>query len=169
MKARQRKATRIAACILLATCGLSIAACVALAHHAPLSATEVACVGSWTYLSPDSSSPTRIVYHFGSDRSVREEHFYLTSAYPDVPRITMRGQWRVDADGRMTVEPSTGISYVSDLLSKTLGDHFDNGKEGWARPILRRFYKITSVTNRGIQATAAGSGGTQIELKMEPL
>ena len=135
---------------------------------APLTPTEARCVGSWTYLSPDHAAKTRIVYRFGADRSVCEEHYYLTSAWPDVPRITMRGQWGVDASGRMTVEPSGGAAYLRDSLSGWLNEYLDDGRQAWPRPVLRRIYGVKSASTQGIQFEANRSGGGRTRITMTP-
>lgn len=126
---------------------------------APLTPTELRCVGSWAYLSPDHAGKTCIVYHFADDRSVREEHYYLTSAWPDVPRITMRGKWSIDASGRIVVEPNDGPAYVRDSISGWLDEYFDDGRQGWPRPALTRFFDVKSATHEGIQVETNLSGG----------
>jgi hypothetical protein len=163
MESRNESKNRFGLWTILA----GVIACVAVGitvfpRPAPLTATEAGCVGSWAYMSPDNAGTTCIVYHFASDRSVREEHYYLNSAWPTVPRITMLGKWSIDANSRMTIEPRGGISYVRDSMSGWLNEYFDDGREGWARPALTRFYDVQSVTNEAIQVEAnRGDGGRQ--------
>jgi hypothetical protein len=165
---RPRRRFRVLAFLVVAAIGLSISAAL-WKRPAPLNTTEAGCVGSWAYLSPDHRAPTQIVYHFHNDRNVVEEHFYLSSAYPTVPRLTFRGQWHIEPDGRLVVEPRTGLSYAGDAVSEFLGESLDNGRQGWPRPVLTRFYSIKSVTDQGIEVQAGKSGGGQVELIMKPL
>jgi hypothetical protein len=145
--------------VFVATFACAAAGALLLQRLDPLTPAELRCVGSWAYLSPDHAAKTRIVYHLAGDRSVREEHYYLTSAWPDVPRITMRGKWSIDSSGRMIVEPNDGISYVRDSVSGWLNEYFDNGRQSWPRPALRRIYDVKSVTSNGIHVETNRSGG----------
>ncbi len=160
---------RLGLVALVATLALCVSAYFATRpHFAALTATESLVVGSWVYLSPDHKGKTSIVYHFAADRRVREEHYYLTSASPTVPRITMVGQWSVDNDGRLTVEPDSGLSYARDFMSGWLNEYFDNGRQAWAKPILTRFYHVTSVASTGIQVDCSRSGGGKTSFAMLP-
>src|SRR4051812_6801482 len=95
-------------CVFAVACMASVATGLMLLKRPDaLSARERACVGSWAFISPDNAM-TRIVYQFDPDRRVREEHYYLSSATPGVPRITMLGQWHVEPDGRLIVESAGG-------------------------------------------------------------
>lgn len=145
-----------------------LAGAIVLQRTTPLTPTEVRCVGSWAFISPDHRGKTCIVYHLASDRSVQEEHYYLTSAWPDVPRITARGKWGIDANGRMKVEPNGGISYVRDVVSGWLNHCFDDGRQAWPRPALTRFYDVKSVTTKSIQMEANSSAGRRQDISMVP-
>ncbi len=145
--------------VVAATFACVTAVALILQRPDPLTPAELRCVGSWAYLSPDHAAKTRIVYHLAADRSVQEEHYYLTSAWPDVPRITMRGKWSIDSSGRLIVEPNDGISYVRDSVSGWLNEYFDNGRQSWPRPALRRIYDVKSVTSTGIHVETNRSGG----------
>jgi hypothetical protein len=145
-----------------------VAGAVVLQRPTPLTPTEVGCVGSWAFISPDHPGETCIVYHLAGDRSVREEHYYLTSAWPGVPRITTRGKWGIDANGRLTVEPNDGILYVRDLASGWLNHYFDDGRQAWPCPALTRFYDVKSVTRKGIQLEADRSAGGRTKITMAP-
>jgi hypothetical protein len=116
--------------------------------QSPLTELESRCVGSWEFTSPDNSS-TLIVYHFGKDRNVREEHYYLTSATPMVPRITMVGQWRVESDDRMVVERRGGLKGLGDSGSGLIRGVLNDDRR-LARPVSTRFYRIDSATARGL-------------------
>jgi hypothetical protein len=156
--------------VFAATIACVLAGALILQRPDPLTPAEQRSVGSWAYLSPDHAAKTRIVYHFAGDRSVREEHYYLTSAWPDVPRITMRGKWGIDATGRMIVEPNDGISYVRDSASGWLNEYFDDGRQSWPRPALRRIYDVKSVTSKGILVeTNRSGGGGRANVVMAPL
>jgi hypothetical protein len=137
---------------LIGMVGIGVACSVLLTvlawPQSPLTELEARCVGSWTFTSPDRSS-TIIVYHFGKDRNVREEHYYVTSATPTVPRIKMVGQWRVESNGRMVVERRGGLKGLGDsgsgLIRNVLGDD-----RRLAKPALTRFYRIDSATAQGL-------------------
>lgn len=123
----------------------------------PLSESEAACVGSWEYLSPDHDGPTLIAYHFRADRRVREEHYYLTSATPTVPRITMLGKWEVDRD-RLIVDRSRGVQGAVDQTSGLVRDALGDS-ERWARPVLTRFYKIKETATNSLTVECQRSEG----------
>jgi hypothetical protein len=137
-------------------------------YRAALTASESLLVGSWGYISPDHKGRTAVVYHFGANRHVREEHYYLTSASPTVPRTTMVGRWSVDKDNRLTVEPNSGLSYAGDSMCGWLNEYFDNGKQAWSRPILTRFYDVRSAASSGIQVDCNRSGGGRTSITMLP-
>jgi hypothetical protein len=137
-------------------------------HFAALNATESLMVGSWAFVSLDHKGKTIIVYHFAADRRIREEHYYLTSASPNVPRISMVGKWRVDTHGRLTVEPNSGFPYVRDSMSGWLNEYFDDGRQAWTQPILTRFYKVQSATSSGIQVDCNLSGGGPTSFTLLP-
>ena len=90
--------------------------CVVRQQPLNLNATETRCLGRWSFISPNDSTRL-IVYQFDSRRRVREEHYYLTSATPTIPRTTMLGQWRVESDGQLIVEPSAGVDGMLDASS----------------------------------------------------
>lgn len=137
-------------------------------HQAALTAAESSLVGSWAYISPDHKGRTAIIYHFDANRHVREEHYHLASASPTVPRTTMVGRWSVDKDYRLTVEPNSGLSYASDSMCGWLNEYFDNGKQAWSKPILTRFYDVTSAASSGIQVDCNRSGGGRTSITMLP-
>ncbi|MBD3673037.1 MAG: hypothetical protein HUJ26_05880 [Planctomycetaceae bacterium] len=137
-------------------------------HSASLTKAESAIVGSWAFISPNHKGKTVIVYHFDDDRHVREEHYHLTSAWPTVPRMTMVGKWSVDKDGRLTVEPDSGLPYMRASMSGWLNEFFDNGRQAWEKPILTRFYTIQLADSDGIQVDFPVSGGGQTSICMLP-
>ena len=142
------------ACVALVATGLML---LNRRGIAALSATERPCVGSWAFISPDNAT-TRVVYQFDPDRRVREEHFYLSSATPGVPRITMLGQWHVESDGRLIVEPAAGLTGLADKVKGIARDALDD--EGRIpRPILRRFYRLQGTTANQLTVTAGVGGG----------
>jgi hypothetical protein len=133
----------------------------------PLSETESACVGTWTYLSPDRPAQTRIVYYFHDDRRATEEHYYLTSATPHTPRIRFHGRWHVEHD-RLLVEPSRGIRgatvSASGVIREALGD-----SERWARPVLSRIYRIKTTEPAALMVECQRSGKNEtVQIVMEP-
>lgn len=136
-------------------------------RRTPLSELEAKCVGTWTYLSPDHSGVTRIVYHFHDDRRATEEHFYLTSATPKSPRITFHGTWSIDRDRRLVVEPSRGVRgatiRASGAIREALGD-----SERWARPVLTRFYQLKEAQAESLTVECQRSGKQEtVQLVME--
>ncbi len=154
---------------LAAALAFCVVACfVTRPYFVSLTAAERLMVGSWTYISPDHAAKTMIVYHFAADRRVLEEHYYLTSASPTIPRISMAGKWNVDQDGRLTVEPDSGLWYARDSLSGWLNEYFDDGRQAWVKPILTRFYRIKSANRHGIQVDCSRSGGGQTSISMLP-
>jgi hypothetical protein len=169
MELHKKKTDRLGLCAAVAAVMACVAACYAfVTRPALLTGTESRCVGSWAYICPDAPTKRCVVYHFAADRRVREEHYYLSSAWPTVPRITMVGRWSIDKDGRMTVEPDQGISYVGHTMSGWLNEYFDNGRQAWERPILTRFYDVKSATNTGIHVECSRSGGGHIQFTMLP-
>lgn len=157
---------------LAVTCGtlalLVLAYFATRPHQAVLTAPESRLVGSWAYISPDHKGRTAIVYYFGANRQVREEHYHLTSASPTVPRTTMVGRWSVDKDNRLTVEPNSGVAYAGDSMCGWLNEYFDNGEQAWSRPILTRIYDVRSATTSGIQVDWNRSGGGRTSVTMLP-
>ena len=107
-----------------------------------LSTTEQQYVGTWTFLSPEKPT-TRIVYHFDPHGQATEEHFYLTSATPDVPQLTMYGAWRVERDGQLVVEQSGGITGLANEASRQLRSMA--GRPSSQFRILRRTYRLTAM------------------------
>ncbi len=135
--------------------------------HKPLSPLEEACVGRWEFLSPDHQAPTLMVYHFQADRRVREEHYYLTSATPTVPRITMLGQWSVEGK-RLTVDRSRGVTGALDHTRGWIRDALGDS-ERWARPVLTRFYQVQATSADSLTVTCQRSGGKgTVEIVMKP-
>lgn len=135
--------------------------------HKPLSPIESACVGQWEFLSPDHNHPTLIVYHFQADRRVREEHYYLTSGRPTVPRITMLGQWFVDGK-RLTVDRSRGVTGALDQTRGWVRDALGDS-ERWPRPVLTRFYQVEATSADSLTVTCQRSGGKgTVEVVMRP-
>ena len=132
-----------------------------------LSETERKCIGSWSFISPSHASETRIVYHLSRNRRVREEHYYLNSAWPDVPRVTMVGQWDVNNDGKLVIKPNQGVSYARDIISGWLNEFFDDGRQAWQRPVLRRYFDITDVSSNAsvIELSRNGNGGSRITMR----
>lgn len=132
-----------------------------------LNAMETRCVGRWSFISPNDSTRL-IVLHFDSRRQVREEYYYLDSATPTIPRTTMLGQWRVESDGQLIVEPSAGVGGMLDAASgKARANLADD--ERLPKPVLRRSYWIIDATNQGLQVRGKRSGKTgQVEFTMEP-
>ncbi len=113
------------------------------ANHRKLTPAEEKCVGSWSFKELGHPS-TLFVYHFSNDGRAVEEHYYLTSATPTKPRLKMYGVWHVERDGRLVVEPApgaTGAMVEASRMIKNLG-----GNNEYDFPILRRFYKIVSIT-----------------------
>lgn len=164
-----KKTHRFGLAALVATLAFCVLAYLAIRpQFSSLTKAESVIVGSWAYISPDHKGKTAIVYHFAADRRVREEHYYLTSAWPNVPRMTMVGKWSVDKDGRLTVEPDSGLSYVQNSMSGWLNEYFDDGRQAWAKPILTRFYRIKSATINGIQVDCNLSGGRPTSISMLP-
>jgi hypothetical protein len=134
----------------------------------PLSEMELACVGTWTYLSPDHDAPTRVVYYFHEDRRATEEHYYLTSATPQTPRIRFHGRWHVERDGRLLVEPSRGVRgaavQASGAIREALGD-----SERWARPVLTRIYRVKATEKASLTVECQRSGKNEsMQIVMEP-
>ncbi len=133
----------------------------------PLSPVETACLGQWEYLSPDHTAPTLIVYHFRENRRVCEEHYYLTSATPTVPRITMLGQWYADGD-RLIVDRSRGAIGALDQSRGWVRDALGDS-ERWPRPVLTRFYQIKSTATDALTVQCQRSGGKgNVEIVMRP-
>lgn len=133
----------------------------------PLSDKETACVGQWEFFSPDHAAATLIVYDFRKDRRVREEHYYLTSATPTVPRITMLGAWHVDGD-RLIIERSRGVTGMLDQgrgwVRDSLGD-----SERWPRPVATRFYRVKATSSDALTVECQRSGGAgTVEVVMKP-
>jgi hypothetical protein len=154
--------------VVAGTFVLAIAGAIVLRRPTPLTPMEVRCVGSWAFISPEHPGKTCIVYHLASDRSIQEEHYCLTSAWPNVPRITTRGKWGIDKNGRLTVEPNGGMLYVRDVLSGWLNHYFDDGQHAWPSPALTRFYDVKSVMNESIQLEASSSAVGRKEITMVP-
>ena len=117
-------------------------------QYSQLSAMEALCVGTWSFISP-STSTTLIVYKFSENRRVHEHHYYLNSSNPMVPRITMVGQWRVEPDNQMVVEPSDGFIGMVDDTSGKIRKTLDDERQ-IARPVLRRLYWIVNANEKGI-------------------
>jgi hypothetical protein len=80
----------------------------------------------------------------------------------------MVGRWSVDKDNQLTVEPNSGLSYASDSMCSWLNEYFDNGKQAWSKPILTRFYDVTSAASSGIQVDCNRSGGGRTSITMLP-
>jgi hypothetical protein len=131
-----------------------------------LTATEENCVGSWCFPSADNPS-TLIVYHFLADGRAVEEHYYLTSATPTVPRLTMHGVWRIEKDGRLLVEPSKGIAGVITEASRQIRTL--RGDQRSDHPLHRRIYKFVSADDSGLKVLASRrvDSGEYEELVME--
>lgn len=113
-----------------------------------LTPTEKSCVGSWCFTSADNPS-TLIVYHFLANGRAVEEHYYLTSATPNVPRLTMHGVWRIEKDGRLLVERSSGIAGVFTEASRQMRSL--RGDRRYEHRMLRRIYKFVSVDDGGLK------------------
>lgn len=137
-------------------------------RRSSLSETESACVGTWTYLGPDHTNATRIVYYFYDDRRATEEHYYLTGGRPGTPRIRFHGQWHVEHDGRLLVEPSRGVRGVavqaSGKVREALGD-----SERWARSVLTRIYHLKEIEPTALTVECQRSGKNEtVQIVMEP-
>jgi hypothetical protein len=113
-----------------------------LSRHRPLTTTELKCVGSWCFRMPETPS-TLQVYHFADNGRVLEEHYYLTSATPTIPRLKMHGVWQVEQDGRLIVERARGVNGA--ILEVTRQARNLAGQEQYDFGILRRFYKVRRV------------------------
>ena len=131
-----------------------------------LSVAESQCVGSWAFTEADDLD-VQIVYHLHADRRAVEEHYYLSSASPQVPRLTFRGRWDVDSSGRLTVQPSTRFHYAGDALSGYIGSFIDNSRQAWARPVLTRFYRIEAARDDGLDLRASRDG-KEVRIRMLP-
>lgn len=167
MELQMKKLQQLSLAVVCGSLAVLILAYFATRSRQPaLTAPERLLVGSWAYISPDHKGKTAIVYHFGDNRQVREEHYYLTSASPTVPRTTMVGRWSVDKDSRLTVEPNSGLSYACDSMRGWLNEYFDNGIQAWSRPILTRLYDVRSTASSGIQVDCNRSGGGRISITM---
>ena len=115
---------------------------------ARLTATEAACVGRWWYLDPDNANRL-ILFEFGDDRRAFEHHYYLSSATPELPRISMAGQWRVELDGQMVVEPSSGLTGIADFAASSIDEAIGTDANS-LQPVLRQFYWVEAATPAAI-------------------
>ena len=133
---------------------------------AQLSAMEKLCVGSWSHRVPGDDA-TLIVYHFEGNGRAREEHYYLTSATPDTPGVTLVGRWWVESDGQLVVEASGGLTGMLDVASGYARDVFSDDQR-FARPMLRRFYWIDQATEKELRVHANASGRGRDDFVMRP-
>ena len=80
----------------------------------------------------------------------------------------MLGQWRVESDGQLIVEPSAGVDGMLDAASGKARENLAD-EERLPKPVLRRFYWIKDATNQGLQVRASRSGKSgQVEFTMTP-
>lgn len=159
MEARKKKMRIILAAAAVGMVVL-LAAVVYSGRRGPLTAQEQKCVGNWSFLA--SAPPnTEIVYYLAADGSACEEHYYLTSATPKIARLRMFGQWSVNRSGQLVIEGSEGVAgsvhEVARWTRELMGDQQSDF------PMLRRIFKIQSVSGDAITVTANRSGGGGLE------
>lgn len=106
-----------------------------------LTESERLCTGAWCFTEPDAPD-TLFVYRFREGGRAVEEHYYLTSATPSVPRLKMHGVWRIDDDRWLVVEQAAGIGGVATEVSRRLRSL--SGDRTSSHRILRRQHKLVS-------------------------
>lgn len=122
-----------------------------------LSPLEQACVGRWSFPLDDEAKPVRKVYDLQADGQVREEHYYLSSATPEVPRLIMYGRWRVEPDRTLVVERAGGLSGLASEVTRRMRNLL--GERQFQFPLLRRFYQVQQTGTDGLVVTASSQDG----------
>lgn len=128
-----------------------------IAQQRSLSPLEQACVGRWIFPPDDDAKHLRKVYDLRADGQVREEHYYLSSATPDVPRLIMYGRWRVEPDRTLVVERAGGLSGLASEGTRRMRSLL--GEKQFEFPLLRRFYKVQQTGTDGLVVTASSKDG----------
>lgn len=122
-----------------------------------LSPLEQACVGRWSFPPDDDAKHVRKVYDLRADGQVREEHYYLSSATSNVPRLIMYGRWRVEPDRTLVVERAGGMSGLASEVTRRMRTLL--GERQFEFPLLRRFYKVQQTGTDGLVVTASSQDG----------
>jgi hypothetical protein len=126
-------------------------------------------IGAWCFSRPEDSNILH-VYHFDPHGRAIEEHYYLTSATPTVPRLRMYGVWRLERDNRMVVERPGGIDGLIGEAARQV--RVFRGDRQSDIPLLTRFYRLVGADASGLRfhtSRAAGSGKyEETELLMAP-